>query len=169
MNVRFSVLGPVRAWRGPVEFNVGPNQQRTHGRLDGFAAGAAADARSVFSWSYHHLSPQACRLFRLLSLQPAADITAAASACLLGAPPDETSRLIAELTDTALLTEHRPGQYSFHDLSRAYATELLESTDTDTDRHGALARLLGLDSDLTRAVENGCAYGKAHLCRWRTR
>jgi hypothetical protein len=71
--------------------SLGPlHSEAFRGRLDGFAAGVAADARSVFSWSYHHLSPQACRLFRLLSLQPAADITVAASARLLGAPPDET-------------------------------------------------------------------------------
>jgi tetratricopeptide (TPR) repeat protein len=28
MNVYFSMLGPVRAWRGPVELSLGPNQQR---------------------------------------------------------------------------------------------------------------------------------------------
>ena len=28
MSIKFSVLGPVRAWRGPVELNVGRNQQR---------------------------------------------------------------------------------------------------------------------------------------------
>jgi DNA-binding SARP family transcriptional activator len=116
--------------------------RRTRGRLDAFAAGPAADARSVFSWSYRRLSPQACRLFRLLSLPSPADITVAASASLLGVPPDEATRLIAELAGTALLTEHQPGRYSFHDLIRAYATELLEATDTDTDCHEALARLL---------------------------
>ena len=117
--------------------------RRTQGRLDGFdAAGMAANARTVFSWSYRHLSPQACRLFRLLSLQPAADITAAAAASLLGVPPNEAGRLIAELTGTALLTEYQPGRYSFHDLIRAYARELLESTDADPERRAALARLI---------------------------
>jgi hypothetical protein len=117
--------------------------QRTKTRLDALGpAGVPADARTVFSWSYHHLSPQACRLFRLLSLHPAADITAAASASLLGVPPDEANRLMAELTNTSLLTEDRPGRYSFHDLIRAYAAELLESTDLDNDRHTAPARLL---------------------------
>jgi DNA-binding SARP family transcriptional activator/tetratricopeptide (TPR) repeat protein len=116
--------------------------RRTQGRLDAFAAGTAADARSVFSWSYRQLSPQACRLFRLLSLPSPVDITVAAGASLLGVPPDEATRLIAELADTALLTEHQPGRYSFHDLIRAYAAELLQTTDTDTDCHEALARLL---------------------------
>jgi DNA-binding SARP family transcriptional activator/tetratricopeptide (TPR) repeat protein len=122
--------------------SIAADLRRTQGRLDAFAAGAAADARTVFSWSYHHLSPEAGRLFRLLSLLPTADITAPASASLLGAPPDAASRLIEELTSTSLLTEHQPGRYSFHDLIRAYATELLDGTDTGTDRHEALARLL---------------------------
>jgi DNA-binding SARP family transcriptional activator/tetratricopeptide (TPR) repeat protein len=117
--------------------------RRTRGRLDGFdAAGVGADARTVFSWSYRHLSLQAGRLFRLLSLHPTADIAAAASASLLGVPPDEVGRLIAELTSTALLTEHQPGRYTFHDLIRTYARELLASTDTDQERRAALARLL---------------------------
>jgi DNA-binding SARP family transcriptional activator/tetratricopeptide (TPR) repeat protein len=117
--------------------------QRTQNRLDALGpAGVAADARTVFSWSYHHLSPQACRLFRLLSLHPAADITAAASASLLGVPPDQANRLIAELTSTSLLTEYQPGRFSLHDLIRAYAAELLENTDLGGDRQTAPVRLL---------------------------
>jgi tetratricopeptide (TPR) repeat protein len=123
--------------------SIAADLRRTQGRLDAFgAAGVAADVRTVFSWSYHHLSPQACRLFRLLSLQPASDITAAAAASLLGVSPEEVSRLIAELTNTALITEHQPGRYCFHDLIRTYATELSERIDTGRDRHRALARLL---------------------------
>jgi DNA-binding SARP family transcriptional activator/tetratricopeptide (TPR) repeat protein len=123
--------------------SIAADLRRTRGRLDAFgAAGVAADARTVFSWSYHHLSPPACRLFRLLSLQPAADITAAASASLLGAAPAQASRLLAELTSTSLITEHQPGRYSFHELTRAYAAELSESTDTSAERREALARLL---------------------------
>jgi hypothetical protein len=102
----------------------------------------ADDARTVFSWSYRQLSPQACRLFRLLSLRPATDITTAAAASLLGALPEEANRLMTELTSTALITEHRPGRYSVHDLIRAYAAELSERSDSYADRHEALTRLL---------------------------
>jgi len=123
--------------------SIATDLRRTRGRLDAFGiAGVAADARTVFSWSYHHLTPQACRLFRLLSLHPAADITVAASASLLGDGPETARRLMAELTSTALITEHQPGRYAFHELTRAYAAELSDSTDTDADRHEAFARLL---------------------------
>jgi len=49
---------------------------------------------------------------------------------------------MVELTSTALITEHQPGRYAFHELTRAYAAELSDRTDTDTDRHEALARIL---------------------------
>jgi hypothetical protein len=123
--------------------SIAADLRRTHGRLDAFStAGVADDARTVFSWSYRRLSPPACRLFRLLSLRPASEITAGAAASLLGAPPGEANRLMTELTSTALITEHRPGRYSVHDLIRAYATELSEKSDSDADRHEALTRLL---------------------------
>ena len=111
--------------------SVAADLRRTRWRLDAFAAaGMAADPRSVFSWSYRQLSPRAGRLFRLLPAQPAADITPAASARLLGVSPAEANRLVVELTNAGLLTEHRPGRYLFHDLVRAYAAELSESTGT---------------------------------------
>jgi DNA-binding SARP family transcriptional activator len=128
--------------------------RRTQSRLDALGpAGVGADARTVFSWSYHHLSPQACRLFRLLSLHPGADITAAASASLLGTSPDEAKRLMAELANTSLLTEDRPGRYSFHDLIRAYAAELLASV---TPRRSASGR----------QIRAGCYPGRG-TPRWR--
>ena len=123
--------------------SIAADLRRTQGRLDAFgAAGVDADARTVFSWSYHHLSPQACRLFRMLPRHPATDITAAASASMLGVPPEAASRLIAELTSTSLITEHRPGRYFFHELIRSYATELSESTDINTERHEVVASLV---------------------------
>jgi len=74
---------------------------------------------------------------------------------VVGVPPEAAGGLITELTNTSLITEHRPGRYSFHELTRSYATELSEGTDTDTERYEALARLLDhyLHSSLATQVE----------------
>jgi tetratricopeptide (TPR) repeat protein len=44
--------------------------------------------------------------------------------------------MLAELTRTHLLDEHAPGRYSFHDLLRAYATELVQAAETAAERAG---------------------------------
>jgi hypothetical protein len=144
----------------------------TQGRLDAFGtAGVAADARTVFSWSYQHLSPQAGCLFRLLSLLPATDITVAASASLVGDTPGTASRLMAELTSTALITEHQPGRYAFHELTRAYATELSDRSDTDAERHEALARFLDHYGETTTELpaRRGNGRGRSRRAPMRTR
>ncbi len=123
--------------------DIAADLRQAQGSLDAFdTAGGAADARTVFSWSYHLLSPDAARLFRLLSLQSGADITAAACASMLGLSVQQTRLLIAELRDTALLTEQRPARYLIHDLICAYAAELSEAIDPVDERAEALARLL---------------------------
>ncbi|MGW2327580.1 AfsR/SARP family transcriptional regulator [Streptomyces sp. NPDC001700] len=117
--------------------------RRTHGSLDAFAdTGSAIDARAAFSWSYDALRPEAARAFRLLALHPGPDLTAAAAASLTGLSVRRTRTLLAELTRAHLLTEHTWGRYTFHDLVRAYATELVEDQDTEATRHAALHRML---------------------------
>jgi tetratricopeptide (TPR) repeat protein len=112
-------------------------------RLDALDAGdAVSRVRVVFSWSYNALSPAAARLFRLLGLHPGPDISAAAAASLTAHPPAETRRLLAELTRASLLTEHTPGRYTFHDLLRAYATDVTHTHDPADERHAAVGRLL---------------------------
>jgi DNA-binding SARP family transcriptional activator len=118
--------------------------RQARGSLDTFAGPEpTTDARAVFSWSYLQLSPEAAQLFRLLGLHPGPDVTIPAAASLAGAPATHVRPLLAELTRTHLLTEHIPGRYTFHDLLRAYATELAHTHDADTTRHGAMQRLLG--------------------------
>jgi tetratricopeptide (TPR) repeat protein len=113
------------------------------GGLDAFDGGdAATDVRAVLSWSYRALSAEAARLFRLLGLKPGPDISTAAAASLAGLPLPRARRLLTELTRAHLLTEHAPGRYAFHDLLRAYATELAAIHDTDQARHDALHRIL---------------------------
>ncbi|WP_460523203.1 AfsR/SARP family transcriptional regulator [Flindersiella endophytica] len=109
--------------------------------LNAFAStDPATDVRAVFSWSYRQLSTRAARLFRLLGLHPGPDISAPAEASLAGIPFSETQPLLVELTRAHLITEHMPGRYTFHDLLRAYATELVHGS--GTERNPAVHRML---------------------------
>ncbi len=100
------------------------------------------DVQAVFSWSYQALTPPAAQLFRLLGLHPGPDITAPAAASLTALPVNEARSLLAELARANLLTEHTPGRHTLHDLLRAYATQLANTTDTDQQRHAATHRIL---------------------------
>jgi DNA-binding SARP family transcriptional activator/tetratricopeptide (TPR) repeat protein len=117
--------------------------RRAHGSLDAFSGDdLATNVRAVFSWSYQTLSPAAARLFRLLGLHSGPDIAMPAAASLAGVPPRQVRPLLAELVDAHLITEHVHGRYAFHDLLRAYATELANSAGTDIERHAAVHRVL---------------------------
>jgi tetratricopeptide (TPR) repeat protein/transcriptional regulator with XRE-family HTH domain len=112
-------------------------------RLDALSTGeATTDVRAVISWSYHALTPEAARLFRLLGLHPGPDISGAAAASLTGLPPPRVRPLLAELTRANLLVERTAGRYSLHDLLRAYAAQLTHCADSDEQRHTATHRIL---------------------------
>ncbi|MGI5457074.1 AfsR/SARP family transcriptional regulator [Streptomyces sp. CA-249302] len=112
-------------------------------RLDPLDGGdSLTGVRSVFQWSYRMLSPAAARLFRLLGLHPGPDTALPAAAALAGVTAPEARTLLAELTEAQLVTEHRPGRYTFHDLLRAYAAELTAVHDSEETRHTAVHRLL---------------------------
>jgi hypothetical protein len=100
------------------------------------------DVQAVFSWSYQALTPAAARLFRLLGLHPGPDIAAPAAASLAGVPARTVPPLLSELTRASLLVEHTPGRYTFHDLLRAYSTDLTHAADPDQQRHIATHRML---------------------------
>src|SRR5262249_29715466 len=102
----------------------------------------ASDVRHVFSWSYRTLTEPAARLFRLLGLHPGADVAAPAAASLAGLPLAEVRPLLLELIQANLLTEPIRGRFTFHDLLRAYASELAAEVDSDDERQAALIRLL---------------------------
>ena len=112
-------------------------------RLDALeAGGTSSGVRTVFSWSYRTLSPDAARLFRLLGTHPGPDADRFAVAALAGVETRAARALLNELTRTHLVDEHRPGRFRAHDLLRAYAAELAEVTDTEEDRRAALRRCL---------------------------
>jgi tetratricopeptide (TPR) repeat protein len=101
----------------------------------------ASDVRTVFSWSYRALTPDAARMFRLLGLHPGPDLSLPAAASLAGEPTGTVSVLLAELSGANLITEHKAGRYTLHDLLRAYAIELTNTTDTEEARRTATSRI----------------------------
>ncbi|GAA2493737.1 AfsR/SARP family transcriptional regulator [Winogradskya humida] len=100
--------------------------------LDGFGTvDPSLDLRAVFSWSYRLLDEHAARLFRYLSIHPGPRLSTPAAASLLGVPVRRARALLAELSRAQLLTEYAAGRYRFHDLLRAYATELMAVAETE--------------------------------------
>jgi len=112
------------------------------GRLDALDAGDAASVRTVFSWSYQNLSAPAARMFRLLSLHPGPDITAAAAASLAGIQLVQARDVLGGLSRASLLTQHLPGRFAFHDLLRAYAAERAAAEDSQPQKRAATHRML---------------------------
>jgi DNA-binding SARP family transcriptional activator/tetratricopeptide (TPR) repeat protein len=127
---------------------------RTGDRLDALTgADPTTDVRAVFSWSYQTLNPAAAKLFRYLALHPGPDVTVTAAASLDGRPTRNVRPLLAELTRAHLIEQHTPGRYTFHDLLRAYASELARDTDTDGERGAATRRLLDHYLHTARAAD----------------
>jgi tetratricopeptide (TPR) repeat protein len=112
-------------------------------RLDALDTGdPGRELRAVLGMSYSSLDPPAARLFRLFGLHPGSDVSAAAAASLGGLPPRRARSLLAALTRANLLAEPAPGRFAFHDLLRAYATDLTLATDPDQERQAAVDRML---------------------------
>ncbi|MDT7782755.1 MAG: hypothetical protein QOF58_1174, partial [Pseudonocardiales bacterium] len=93
-------------------------------RLDALTDYDDVDVRTVFSWSYRALDPEAARMFRLLSVHPGADLDVGAAAALAAVTVAQARRLLERLVADHLVQTRSPGRYDLHDLLRAYATEL---------------------------------------------
>jgi tetratricopeptide (TPR) repeat protein len=112
-------------------------------RLDSFAVGDddLSAVRTVFSWSYKTLSPEAARLFRLLSLHPGPDFDVSSAAALAGLGVSRARRSLEALTSIHMAQEVRHDRYQFHDLLRAYAVECVERDESPSSRRSAFHRL----------------------------
>ncbi|MCP2329583.1 DNA-binding SARP family transcriptional activator [Hamadaea flava] len=99
--------------------------RKSFGTLDALRnLDSGTDIRSIFSWSYHALSPAAARVFRLLGQHPGPDFTVAAAASLTALPAADVQQKLAELVRANLLTESSPERYGLHDLLWTYAADL---------------------------------------------
>jgi DNA-binding SARP family transcriptional activator/Tfp pilus assembly protein PilF len=112
-------------------------------RLDALEIGErAGSVRAAFSWSYQNLSRPAARLFRLLAAHPGPDISLAAAASLAGCQVAHAKRILAELADAHVITQHITGRWILHDLLRAYANEQPQPEEDQTERTAAMMRVL---------------------------
>jgi DNA-binding SARP family transcriptional activator/tetratricopeptide (TPR) repeat protein len=82
-----------------------------------------AAVRAAFDASYESMPAAAQRMFRLLGLVPAGDVSVEAAGALAGVPVDEATRLLDRLTAGCLLSQPSAGRYTLHDLLRWYAAE----------------------------------------------
>ena len=98
--------------------------------------------RAVFSWSYQRLSLPGRRLFQLLGLHFGPDVAMPAVASLAGMPREQVRPALAEVARAHLVTERIPGRFAFHDLLRAYATEVAYTHDSEGYRFAARHRML---------------------------
>ncbi|MEU0554295.1 BTAD domain-containing putative transcriptional regulator [Dactylosporangium sp. NPDC006015] len=102
----------------------------------------AVDGRSphaAFELSYRQLPPHAQRLFRLLGLHPAGDLSVRAAAAITDTTTASTEDLLGQLVDAHLLNEPAAGRFRFHDLLREYAAHLAAA---DPERDPATTRML---------------------------
>jgi DNA-binding SARP family transcriptional activator/tetratricopeptide (TPR) repeat protein len=115
----------------------------TKNSLDSFAsADPIIDARAAFTWSYQALSPAGAEMFRMIALHPGPEVPVRAAASLMGVPVGRAAQLLDELERGHLVTQYAPRRYITHDLVRVYATELVESVDSEEARHAARERVL---------------------------
>lgn len=101
-----------------------------------------SQVRAVFSWSYRTLAPGPARAFRILSLHPGQDISAATAGALLDTQVPETRQLLKSLTSGHLLEETGRDRYQFHDLVRVYAAECAQASEPEAHQQAAIHRLL---------------------------
>jgi tetratricopeptide (TPR) repeat protein/transcriptional regulator with XRE-family HTH domain len=99
-----------------------------------------ATVRTVFSWSYHYLQPDAAEMFRLLGSHPGAEFDRYSGAALAGIPPEAARGVLEQLTRAHLIEPDGPIRYRMHDLLRAYARELAVAQQPEAV-HAALTRL----------------------------
>ncbi|MEV4316808.1 BTAD domain-containing putative transcriptional regulator [Actinocrispum sp. NPDC049592] len=79
--------------------------------------------RAVLSWSASALTEEQSTVFGLLGHAPGPDISLAAATALTGLSRQRTAAVLRALERVSLVTQHVPGRYRMHDLTRVHAAE----------------------------------------------
>jgi len=101
-----------------------------------------AGVRAAFSYSYRSLPAEAAEMFRLLSLDPGANISVGAAAALSDSDNFSAERLLEHLARVHLLEHDVVDRYRFHDLLRSFAGECAQREETTERRRQAVRRML---------------------------
>jgi DNA-binding SARP family transcriptional activator/tetratricopeptide (TPR) repeat protein len=91
--------------------------------------------------SYRQLTSDQQRMFRLLGIHYGSHIDVDAAAAMAAVEPSRADQLLRQLVDIHLLLEPTAGRFQCHDLVRAYAAQVADEHETDSQRHVALTRL----------------------------
>lgn len=108
--------------------------------------------RSSFAVSYHALTGDTARAFRLLGVLDHPECELALVAAMLSTPVETAERLLDELVDVHLLDSPRPDRYRLHDLLHGFARELAADELDPPARVAALRRALASAVDTTLAA-----------------
>lgn len=127
--------------RGPSELLAGLRDEQRRLDLLDVAGDPRTAMRSVFSWSYQHLTKAGARAFALLGLHPSREFDVFALAALSDADLGQASTLLSELVRVHLIEPVGEEGFAMHDLLRAYAAERADEACTPEERHDALSRL----------------------------
>jgi tetratricopeptide (TPR) repeat protein/DNA-binding SARP family transcriptional activator len=122
------------------------DRQRRLSLLD--AGDPRAAVRTVLSWSYRHLPPQAASVFRALGWHTGTDLDHHAAAALADTTPEDAATQLDRLARAHLVVADAHSRYGMHDLLRAYATDL----STPEARTQGTIRLLDYYLKTTRAA-----------------
>lgn len=118
------------------------------GRLDALETGEpTSSVRGAFTASHDRLTGPASRMFLMLGMHPGPEITVQAAAALADLDRSRAQSALTELCDNHLLTERGTGQYTCHELVRAYATETVSRQISEAERRAAVQRMLGLSGE----------------------
>lgn len=116
--------------------------------------GEDMSVRGAFDVSYGLLDPGLARLYRRLAWHPGPDATALTASCLLPSAEEDSENLLSDLSRQAMLSEHAPGRYRFHDLLRLHAVDKAATEETAGERGDALTRLLTAFGDLSVGADS---------------
>lgn len=132
---------------------------------DNRLAELTAGDRSVgaaFAVSYHNLPSATRQSFRLLGLLPGSDFDVHGAAAVIGSTVPEARRLVEDLVDANLLSQHARGRYHFHDLLRQYARTM---SDGD-ERSSAISRVVAHYQELGHVAGQVVDPGRATGAAW---